>query len=227
MSSINIVIQEALKEINFEEIAKEAAIGKVKEAVREAVKSQFSHYSGFSKSLDDHIKKELGIDFSTIKLPSYRDFVVDSINTTLASFTTKDQAKEISDYINTKVVGETRNEIEFHTFWDELCEAIKSECDEQDSDKYNVVFGESKSSYSSREYHDLTISLKKDDYSYGPKDKSEIIYAAFSSGVIFHMRDNDGMELTKIYTWLKALKFRKTKVLNPGSEECNIPSRDW
>lgn len=222
MKDLNSVIQEALKEINFEEIAKETAVNKVKEVVREAVNSQLKSYSGFGEQLQEHLKKEMLFDPSAIKLPEYRAFLIGAVNNALASFVTEEHAKEITKFVNSQVVGETRDEIEFSTFWDEVCAKINDECDAEDDEKYTIEFNQKDNSWStSREYWNLKISVKKDGYS---KDKSEVVYAAFSDGKIYHMR-GESYELSRVHTWLKALQFRKTKITNPTSEEVSIPNR--
>jgi len=222
MKDLNNVIQEALKEINFEEIAKDTATAEVKKAVKEAVQAQFKSYSGFSKKLEEHLKGELGIDFSAIKLPEYRAFLIGAINNALASFTTTEHAAEAIKYINLLVVGETRDEIEFSIFWDELCEKIKDGCDEDEHEKYFISFNQKDETWSnSRSYWNLTISVESAS---SKNSKKEVLYAAFSDGKIYHMR-SDEYELSQIHTWLKAIRYRKTKILNPEVEETVVPSR--
>lgn len=223
---INQVIQESIKEINFEEIARQAAMEKIQESVKKSVEEQFRSYSDFGEKLKNHLKNELSIDFGAIKLPEYREFLVGAVNNSLASFTTGDHAKEISDHINKMVVGESRDEIECSKFWDELTEMINDSCDEDDYEKYIVELCHDQKSYGS-DYYKLTISEKKDSYSYSSRDRSEVIYAAFSDGVIYHMRSNDDWELSNVFTWLKALKFRKTKILDFSDEEMTLPIRDY
>lgn len=225
--NINEVVQNEIKNINFEEIARKAASEQVQEAVKKCVDDMFSYHSDFKQNLKEHLKKELSIDFSVIKLPEYRDFLLGSINNALASFTTTKHAKEVSDYVNTVVIGESRDEIEFSKFWDELCEMITDACDESDDEKYHVQFGQDGKSYSSRNYYSLTISIGKESYSYNKSSKSEVIYAAFSDGEIYHMRPNDDYELSRVFTWLKTLKFRKTTIKNLDCEEVSLPYRDY
>lgn len=227
MQNINEVIQKSLSEIDFEEIVRQAAVEKVKETVKYTVEQQFKSYSNFSKQLEDHVSKELSFDFSRIKLPAYRDFVITQVNNALVSFTGEEHAREIIKHINKNVVGEHRDEIEFSVFWDELCEKIEESCDDEDNEKFHIELVNKDSSYSSRAYFQLTISQKKESYSSRSKDQSEIMYFAFSDGAIYHSRQQNEFELSHIYTWLKALQFRKTKILNIANNECSIPDRDY
>lgn len=223
MKSINVVIQEALSEINFEEIAKEAAISKVKQIVKESVENQLKTYSTFGEKLNEHLKKELQIDFGRIQLPEYRTFLIGAVNNALAAFTTEDHAKEIVKFINEKVVGESRDEIEFGRFWDELCQQISDSCDEEDTEKYCVEMKKEDSLYShSRNYWSLSISLNGETSA----RKKEIIRAALSDGVIYNVNNYESYELSGVSTWFKALHFRKTKITNISADDTVVPYRD-
>ena len=224
MNNINVVIQDALKEINFEEIAKNAAISKVKEAVESQVKDQLKSYSGFGQKLNDHLKEQLTFDLSSIQLPQYREWLMDQISDSLAQFTTAEHAAEIRKFINEKVIGESRDEIDCITFMDELTEMIKESCDEEDDEKYKIEFIQEERSYSSAKYWSLKISTKNES-SYRKESLNEVLYAAFSDGKIYHMR-GERFELKEIYCWFKAIYFRKTKIIDIESYDLNVPYRD-
>ena len=220
---INQVIQEAIQEINFEEIAKEAAISKIKETVREAVLNQLKSYSGFGEKLSEHLKSQLCVDLSQIRLPAYREFLIKAVNGALAAYTTQEHANEITKYINEQVVGESRDEITFSTFWNEVCVKIKDTCAEEDSEKYVVECKRSNHSWSGgRGYWDLTVT-SGERATQTNRHTSTIISVHFSDGVIYSTHVNDSFELSTLSTWFKALQFRKTKITDIAEETASIP----
>jgi len=214
---INQKIQEAIGTIDFEEIAVSAAKEQIEKAVKAAVNEQFRSYSDFSKGLEKHIAGEIGIDFSAIKLPEYREFLIKEVNNSLASFVSEKGKDDISKYINSMVVGETRDEIEFDKFFDELCEMVSETCDEGEFEKYRIEVIDSEWSWSKGKT--LKIFL-------GDEDRKEIIHAGLSEDDVYYVRADDSYELSRVATWLQALQFRKTKILNLRRDSALIPEYD-
>ncbi len=226
---INSVIQESVKSINFEQIVKEAATEKIQAAVKSAVAEQFRSYSDFSKGLEEQIKKELAVDFTKIQLPEYRDFLISSVNNSLALLTNEEQAQEIVKYINTKVIGENRDKIEFSDFWDELTEMVNEGIDEENRDgRFNIQCTKDENSYSS-DYFKIRITENEESSFSSRKKENEVIYAAFLNGKIYHMRDNGGIleNFSTVTTWFKALKFRQTTINEMSEEEHYFNERDY
>ena len=210
MKTLNTIIKDALLEIDFNTIVKNTLIEQIKKSTIDAIESQF-HYRGTAReAIHEKIKKELEVDFSAIKLPAYRDFIVNAVNDALTTFTKEEHAKEIIKHINLQVIGESRDEIEFNIFWDEL--KCKMEGCADNNETYHILLTEREESYlRGMYYYNLII--------FQGSDKKEILYFAFSDGEIYHSRKHSDFDLAPVYTWLKALQFRGTKIIGMGGCE--------
>lgn len=209
MKTLNTIIKDALLEIDFNTIVKNTLIEQIKKSTIDAIESQFHYRGTVREAIHEKIKKELEVDFSVIKLPAYRDFIVNAVNDALITFTKEEHAKEIIKHINLQVIGESRDEIEFNIFWGELKCRVESSADNDET--YYILLTNKENSYLSDKYHSLTISQVP--------DKKEILYFAFSDGEIYHSRKRSDFDLTPVYTWLKALQFRGTKIIGMGGCE--------
>ena len=158
-------------------------------------------------------------------LPNNMTFVRETSSTIqpVAAYTTQEHANEITKYINEQVVGESRDEITFSTFWNEVCVKIKDTCAEEDSEKYVVECKRSNHSWSGgRGYWDLTVT-SGERATQTNRHTSTIISVHFSDGVIYSTHVNDSFELSTLSTWFKALQFRKTKITDIAEETASIP----
>lgn len=208
----NILIKEKISEINFEEIAIKAATDSIQKSVEKAIKEQFSSYSDFTKQLEKHLASELKIDFATIKLPEYREFLIGKISESLSKFTTEDQAKAIREYIAEKVVGEGRETIPFNTFWDELVEMIEECIDEESGMHYELI-----SECDSLGFQKIKLVFDSErNYSYSKGEKRECLYIGLHKDHIYHVRKSESVfdNFPQIETWLKALKYQRTIITN-------------
>ena len=223
MQELKSLVDKAMSDVDIDGIVTKAVQENVEKAVKSAVESNLRSYSDFGKGLEEAIKKAMTFDFDQIKLPEYQDFVVTAINNALIEYMNKDHAKELMDRIHMDVVGENRDSIKAHVFFETVVEMIK---EGSFDDPCNC----------SGEEYELRLERKVEDYRYSTslasweiklteegKDYPVFVASIFrDDGHIYYVRDGDSVsrEFNRINTWFRALRYRKTKIT--GLEEMSF-----
>lgn len=223
-------IQKEVAEIDFDELVKEEVKTNVSKMVKRIVSEQLKSYSDLGLKIEKHVSESIAFDPSSIKLPDYRKFVVEEVNKSIASFTTTEQAKEIHKYINERVVGEHRKEIEFDDFIQELNDMILSSiADSNEWQSLEVIVSRDVSRLS--EDFSLSILDPNASRSFSSSEKGKTLFKAsfWKDGRIYYIRDEEDVltSMQQVSTWFKALKFKRTKILNIDDYETTVDRYDY
>lgn len=195
--NVNEIIQRKIDNINIDEIFQKKLEKQIEDTVQSTLKDALGSYSAFSKSLDELIKNQMGVNLQNISLAQYNNFVIEQCEIVLKDIMSEERALAVQKKFRDRLAPNMVTEVKFEKLIDDietvLIDEIKEEADSRNEISFRVVCGIEKGTYSSGWRLSVYEGSKTDHSS-----EKAVLYFN-ENGKVYHSRGNKRDEFAKLF----------------------------